>query len=145
MSSIFIYADFCKGSIWGLQPKGDRWQSTLLIDAGTPISSIGSDETGNLYATAYALGKIIHLVPKVNVPGADNEDEKETEGSEEESAADTPENAADNEDGANAEGNDEESAAGTPENAADNEDGANAEDNDEEGAAGTPENAAGGE
>ncbi len=121
MSSIFVYSDFCKGSIWGLQRKGDRWHSTLLIDAGTAISSIGSDETGNIYATAYALGKIYHLVPKVTAPGAANEDEAETESNDEASEADTPENAAENEDGANAESNDEESEAGTTENAADGE------------------------
>lgn len=103
MSSTFVYADFCRGSIWGLQRIGDRWQSTLLIDARTSISSIGSDETGNLYATGYAIGKIFRLDPKVNTPGSDNEDETETSG--EESEAGTPENATDNENGANAEGN----------------------------------------
>lgn len=87
ISSIFVYADFCKGSIWGLQRQGERWQSTLLIDAGTAISSIGSDETGNLYATGYALGKIFHLVPKVVAPGAVSEDEAETEGNGEEAEA----------------------------------------------------------
>lgn len=94
ISSIFVYADFCKGSIWGLQRKGDRWQSTLLIEAGTAISSIGSDETGNLYATGYALGKIFQLVPEVNAPDSVNEDKAETEENGEEAAASTPENAA---------------------------------------------------
>ena len=94
ISSIFVYADFCKGSIWGLQRKGDRWQSTLLIEAGTAISSIGSDETGNLYATGYALGKIFQLVPEVNAPDSVNEDKAETEENGEEAAAGTPENAA---------------------------------------------------
>ncbi len=94
ISSIFVYADFCKGSIWGLQRKGDRWQTTLLIEAGTAISSIGSDETGNLYATGYALGKIFQLVPEVNAPDSVNEDKAATEEIGEEAAADTPENAA---------------------------------------------------
>lgn len=94
ISSIFVYADFCKGSIWGLQRKGDRWQSTLLIEAGTAISSIGFDETGNLYATGYALGKIFQLVPEVNAPDSVNEDKAETEENGEEAAAGTPENAA---------------------------------------------------
>ncbi len=94
ISSIFVYADFCKGSIWGLQRKGDRWQTTLLIEAGTAISSIGSDETGNLYATGYALGKIFQLVPEVNAPDSVNEDKAETEENGEEAAAGTPENAA---------------------------------------------------
>lgn len=94
ISSIFVYADFCKGSIWGLQRKGDRWQSTLLTEAGTAISSIGSDETGNLYATGYALGKVFQLVPEVSPPDSVNEDKAETEENGEEVAAGTAENAA---------------------------------------------------
>ena len=104
VSSIFVYADFCKGSIWGLQQKGERWQSTLLVESRTSISSIGSDETGNLYATAYATGKILQLVPKVNAPGSVNGDENE--GNEEESDVDSPETAAGNEDGTKADDSD---------------------------------------
>ena len=94
ISSIFVYADFCKGSIWGLQRKGDSWQSTLLMEAGTAISSIGSDETGNLYATGYATGKIFQFVPEVNAPDSFDEYKAETEESGEEVAAGTPEYAA---------------------------------------------------
>lgn len=65
LSGIFLYADFCKGSIWGLQRKGDKWQSTRLISGSTAISSIGTDETGNVYATGYASGTIYRLVPTV--------------------------------------------------------------------------------
>ena len=121
MTSFFVYADFCRGNIWGLQRKGDRWQSTLLVDARTAISSIGSDETGNLYATGYALGKIFQLVPNSTVQGADNREDSETEANDEESEATTPENAAKSEDGAEPESDDEESAAGTTENTADEE------------------------
>ena len=63
LSGIFLYADFCKGSIWGLQRKGDRWQSTQLISGFTAISSIGTDETGNVYATGYSRGMLYRLVP----------------------------------------------------------------------------------
>ena len=94
ISSIFVYADFCKGSIWGLQRKGDSWQSTLLMEAGTAISSIGSDETGNLYATGYATGKVFQIVPKANAPDSFDEYKAETEESGEEVAAGTPEYAA---------------------------------------------------
>ena len=65
LSGIFLYADFCKGSIWGLQRKGDRWQSTQLVSGSTAISSIGTDETGNVYATGYSSGTIYRLVPTV--------------------------------------------------------------------------------
>jgi len=65
LSEIFLYADFCSGIIWGLQHKGNRWQSTQIINATAAVSSIGADETGNVYATGYASGTIYRLVPTV--------------------------------------------------------------------------------
>ena len=118
LSSIFVYADFCKGSIWGLQRQGDRWKSTLLIDAGTAISSIGSDEKGDLYATAYAIGKLFHLDPKMFEPGAVNEDETETETIDEEKEAGNTENAAGTDDEEENAATDEDNETGVTENAA---------------------------
>ena len=97
ISSIFVYADFCKGSIWGLQRRGDRWKSPLLIDTGTAISSIGSDEAGNLYATAYALGKVFQLVPEVRGPEAEDEEREEAEDIDDESEEGAAEDASDGE------------------------------------------------
>ena len=58
----FIYADFCTGRIWSLRRQGqDEWQSGLLMKLGVPISSIGADEWGNLYAVGYLDGKIYSL------------------------------------------------------------------------------------
>lgn len=65
LSGIFMYADFCKGSIWGLQRLGDRWKSVELISGSTAISSIGADEAGNVYAVGYSSGVIYHLFPTV--------------------------------------------------------------------------------
>ena len=58
----FIYADFCTGKIWSLQRQGqDEWESKLLMTMGVPISSIGADESGNLYAIGLADGNIYML------------------------------------------------------------------------------------
>ena len=58
----FIYADFCTGKIWSLRRQGqDEWQSRLLTTVGVPISSIGADESGNLYALGYLDGRIYPL------------------------------------------------------------------------------------
>ena len=58
----FIYADFCTSRIWSLRRLGqDEWQNRLLMTVGVPISSIGADESGNLYATGYLDGKIYRL------------------------------------------------------------------------------------
>ena len=65
LQGTFLYADFCRGQIWGL--KGPElsshgvWQSELLLNASVPISSIGEDEEGYLYVTGYADG-IVYVV-----------------------------------------------------------------------------------
>ena len=69
MQALFVFADFCNGQIWGLtrsdvdptQNVQDGWQSTLLINAAMPISSIGEDEEGNVYVTGYADGAVYIL------------------------------------------------------------------------------------
>lgn len=66
LNGLFLFADFCRGDIWGLQRTFDasegqseiRWQSALLTNAGFPISSLGSDEEGNVYAAGYQNGTI---------------------------------------------------------------------------------------
>ena len=58
----FIYADLCTSKIWSLRRQGqDEWQNRLLMTVGVPISSIGADESGNLYATGYSDGRIYPL------------------------------------------------------------------------------------
>ena len=58
----FIYADFCTSKIWSLRRLGqDEWQNRLLMTVGVPISSIGADESGNLYALGYSDGRIYRL------------------------------------------------------------------------------------
>ena len=58
----FIYADFCTSRIWSLRRLGqDEWQNRLLMTVGVPISSIGADESGNVYALGYSDGRIYRL------------------------------------------------------------------------------------
>lgn len=64
----FLFADFCSGRIWGLkrpQPIYDKmWQAELVAEAGVPISSLGEDEKGNVYATGYQDGVLYLLEEK---------------------------------------------------------------------------------
>ena len=72
MDGLFIFADFCRGDIWGLRRTLDnangkaelRWHSSLLTNAGFPVSSIGTDEEGNVYAAGYQDGTIYMVTPK---------------------------------------------------------------------------------
>ena len=72
LDGLFVFADFCTGQIWGIRrldaqtSQNDRagWHSTLLAEAGVPISSIGKDAEGNLYAAGYADGTIYMLAER---------------------------------------------------------------------------------
>ncbi len=68
MQGAFLYADFCRGLIWGLkrpdQDGQDGWQSTLLISSSVPSSSIGQDEEGNMYVTGYHDGVVYMLTER---------------------------------------------------------------------------------
>ena len=69
LQGYFIFADFCIGEIYGVkqldpQPaQADRpaWQSALLASAAVPISAIGQDEEGNVYAIGYQDG-VLYLL-----------------------------------------------------------------------------------
>lgn len=72
MNGLFLFADFCRGDIWGLRryaeaSTGDqqaRWESALLANAGFPISSIGGDEEGNVYVASYQDGTIYMITTR---------------------------------------------------------------------------------
>jgi glucose/arabinose dehydrogenase len=62
MNSIYFYADYCTGRIWGLQYDGAAWQNSQLFDAPFLISSFGEDEAGEIYVSNYSNGIIYRLV-----------------------------------------------------------------------------------
>ncbi len=59
LQGVFLFADFCRGQIWGLRggPQ-DKWHSPLLINAAVPVSAIGEDQDGNVYVIGYQDGVI---------------------------------------------------------------------------------------
>ena len=59
LQGVFLFADFCRGQIWGLKggPQ-DKWHSPLLINTSVPVSAIGEDQEGNVYVIGYQDGVI---------------------------------------------------------------------------------------
>jgi glucose/arabinose dehydrogenase len=51
LQGIYIYADYCIGTIWGLQRDTGSWVNQQLTDTPYLISSFGEDEAGELYLT----------------------------------------------------------------------------------------------
>lgn len=47
---IYLYADFCSGSIWGLlRDESGTWQNQILFKTESNITSFGEDEAGEIY------------------------------------------------------------------------------------------------
>ncbi len=65
LQGLFLFADSCHGRIWGLKPpqldSQNVWQIQLLADPSVPISSVGKDEDGNIFATGYQDGVLYRL------------------------------------------------------------------------------------
>ncbi len=69
----FLFSDFCRGDIWSLHrpapsenrsPHGvsrEGWRAELVLKAFNIVSSIGTDEDGNLYFVAYQPGAIFKI------------------------------------------------------------------------------------
>lgn len=46
---IYLYADFCRGTILGLIKSGQGWQSQVLFETGFQVSTFGVDEPGEIH------------------------------------------------------------------------------------------------
>ena len=76
LSGRFLFADFCRGDIWAMQKRDSAaatpssqfgigpWHSELLLNARTPVSTIGEDEEGNVYVAGYQEGSIYKVTSK---------------------------------------------------------------------------------
>lgn len=58
---IYLYGDYCTGRIRALQPEGDGYATTLLLDSDLTITSFGQDAAGNSYVVDYGGGVIYRL------------------------------------------------------------------------------------
>ena len=73
---IYLYADYCQGKVWGLQPEGNGWASEQIGQFPFMVTSFGDDEAGNVYVVSDA-GDIYQIVdpPNLNyLPGLFNND-----------------------------------------------------------------------
>ena len=68
LSGAYVYGDFCSGKIWGLRYDGAEVTEHLeLVDSELDISSVGEDQSGELYILAFDSIRdagICRLVPR---------------------------------------------------------------------------------
>jgi glucose/arabinose dehydrogenase len=60
---IYLFADYCKGTIWGLLRSNESWQSRVLFDTGLTITSFGQDQAGEIYLVSDS-GQVLKLDPR---------------------------------------------------------------------------------
>jgi glucose/arabinose dehydrogenase len=62
---VYLFADYCKGTIWGLLPHASgQWNAQVIYNPGFSISSFGQDDAGELYILDYSSGQALKLVRK---------------------------------------------------------------------------------
>jgi len=59
----YLFADYCSGNVWLLDPAGDGPQDPFLaLESRRSISSFGEDEAGEVYATDLSGGALLRIV-----------------------------------------------------------------------------------
>jgi glucose/arabinose dehydrogenase len=58
---IYLYGDFCSGTIWGLLPLDDDWKSEVLFETDSSISAFGQDAQKQIYYLDYSDGILYQL------------------------------------------------------------------------------------
>lgn len=59
----YLFADYCSGTIWGLDAADSRSEARVLLQTDLGISSFGEDESGELYVIDHGGGIYRILVP----------------------------------------------------------------------------------
>ena len=58
-----LFADYCSGTLWAIDSTDDgAQQPTVLLETRASVSSIGTDEAGEVYLTDLAGGTVLRLV-----------------------------------------------------------------------------------
>jgi hypothetical protein len=61
-NGIYLYGDYCSGTVWGLINSNGSWQNQALFSAPGSITSFGQDESGEIYIVTDG-GQILRLAP----------------------------------------------------------------------------------
>ena len=62
-NGIYLYGDYCTGTVWGLILSNGQWQNQVMFETGVTITSFGQDESGEVYF-ASDNGNVYHLTKK---------------------------------------------------------------------------------
>jgi uncharacterized repeat protein (TIGR01451 family) len=71
LQGLYLYGDYCSGTIWGLKGTSTAVQQGLLLDSGYSISTFGEDEAGETYVADHG-GGTIYRITDPNAPSGAN-------------------------------------------------------------------------
>jgi glucose/arabinose dehydrogenase len=60
LDGIYLYADYCTGTIWWLRQNGDEWEGDVFMNTDLQISSFGEDANGEIYVIHHS-GSVFKL------------------------------------------------------------------------------------
>ncbi len=61
LAGTYLYADYCSGTIWGLDAAAEQPTPRVLLESGANIVSFGEDEAGELYVVDLG-GRVLRVV-----------------------------------------------------------------------------------
>jgi glucose/arabinose dehydrogenase len=62
LAGTYLHADYCAGTIWGLEAAAGKPAPRVLLDSGLSVASFGEDESGELYVVDLAGGRLFRIV-----------------------------------------------------------------------------------
>jgi glucose/arabinose dehydrogenase len=62
LGGTYLYADYCSGTIWGVEAAAERPVPRVLSESGVAVSSFGEDEAGEVYVMDLAGGRVFRVV-----------------------------------------------------------------------------------
>jgi glucose/arabinose dehydrogenase len=62
LAGTYLYADYCSGTIWGLDAAAGKPTPRVLRESGLTASSFGEDEAGEIYVVDLAGGRLYRIV-----------------------------------------------------------------------------------
>ncbi len=68
MHGLYIYGDYCTGTISAAMLQGSTWSTRPLIATTFPISTFGEDANGEIYVANYGSGAIYQIVDEGPAP-----------------------------------------------------------------------------
>jgi glucose/arabinose dehydrogenase len=60
---IYLFADYCRGTVWGLLRSDEGWVTRILFETGVTVTSFGQDQAGEIYLVSDS-GQVLRLTAR---------------------------------------------------------------------------------